>query len=262
MIPPGARHWRSWLPAAAWLVLLGALPWWLGLPLLLAMAAVLLISAERLGAQQEHWRRGLRLGLPGLVFTVQRGLGGDALAWAVALVGALVGFTVLAGLESWLDRARPRPSAHRPRPSPEWPELARTPIGPAAAIIELQPPQWCDAPAGMVDPRGGGMQWQAEGADFGRYRFGDGREIAAVRSRCCFSPDGRWFAAPLARRRGVVLFDRKQGRLHRLRGWRLYGWQDGQPWLVRGDRQPPVPLGDALGQEPAGQARASRHDEG
>jgi hypothetical protein len=260
--PHGVRSWRSWLPAAAWLVLLGALPWWLGLPLLLAMAAVLLISAERLGAQQERWRRGLRWGLPGLVFTVQRGLGGDALAWAVALVGALVGFTVLAGLESWLDRARPRPSALRPVPSPGWPELARAPIGPAAAIIELQPPHWCDAATGMVDPRGGGVRWRDEGTNAGRYRFGDGREVAAAGPQCCFSPDGRWFAAPLAGRRGVVLLDREQDRLHRLRGWQLYGWHAGQPWLVRGERQPPVSLRDALGHASAGRVRSSRHDEG
>jgi hypothetical protein len=213
---------EHWLYALAWLLLLALLPWWLGLPLLLAMVAVLLVAADRLHAYASLLRRGLRWGLPGVLFAVQRGLGGDALAWATALVGALAGFTLLAGLEAWLDRAQRTPAA-QPELR-EWPLLAQRPIGPGAALVELQPPAWCDAPC--PDPCGGEARWED-----GRFRLVDGTLVPRVDPRATFSPDGHWFVARWAR--GIVLVDCQRQRSYRLRGWDLCGWHD-EPWLARG----------------------------
>ena len=146
-----ALRWPGWnivLPLLAWMVLLALLPWWLGLPLLFALAAVVLLLQHRLAAgHAASIRRGLRWGLPGVLFALQRTLGGDAFAWGAALLGALAGYTLLAGLEAWLDRGQRRdPSAAL---SPEWPELAMAPIGPAAEIIELQLPAWQYADSGL-----------------------------------------------------------------------------------------------------------------
>ena len=101
-------QWRAWL-------FLAALPWWLGLPLLLAIAAALVAAGERLHAGAPWLRLGLRWGLPGVSFAVQRALGGDAFAWAMALLGALVGYTLLAGLEAWLDRGHAGATATQSR---------------------------------------------------------------------------------------------------------------------------------------------------
>jgi hypothetical protein len=226
-----------------WLVLLAALPWWLGLPLLLALAAILWVPAERLGAQTGRIRAALRWGLPGVLFAGQRALGGGALAWTMALLGALAGYTLLAGLEAWLDRDRRRRPPAAP-PVPEWPGLAMASIGPAAAIIELQSPQWRQAEAAFDDVRGGQVHWQAQGANGGRYRFADGTILDGAGARCCFSPDGRWFAAGGGC--DTTLWDRDRGRIHRIRGWRLWGWHEGQPWLSRDDSTPPRALKDAL----------------
>lgn len=239
----GARRWRWWLGILLWLLLLALLPWWLGLPLLLAIAAALMVSAERLGAHACLLRRGLRWGLAAVLFALQRALGGDAFAWGAALLAALAGYTLLAGLEAWLDRDRRRAADYLPEHAAEWPQLALAPVGPAAAIIELQPPRWRDAGAGVVDPGGRAVDYRSHA-----YRFADGLVLDRAGPDCCFSPDGNWFAAGPARAGGLVLCDRAGHRVHRLRGWQLYGWHTAQPWLVRDGRSAPLPLKDVLGQ--------------
>jgi len=209
------------LCVAAWLLALAALPWWLGLPLLLAIAAVLWFATERLHAGAPWLRVALRWGLPGALFALQRGLGGDAFAWAMALLGALAGYTLLAGLEAWLDRHR-RERVGNPERR-DWPTLAMAPIGPGACVIELAPPAWFDGVG--ADPRGGEARWQS-----GRFLLADGTRVDRVEARAAFSPDGRWFIARSTR--GIVLLDRDQTRNHRLPGWDLCGWHDG-PWLSR-----------------------------
>lgn len=208
--------------APAWLLALALAPWWLGLPLLLAIAAVLLFAAERMEGHAPLLRLALRWGLPGVLFSLQRALGGDAFAWVMALSGALVGFTLLAGLEAWLDRGRREQVA--PPEVRDWPSLALAPIGPGAITVELAPPQW--AGAACPDPRGGEARWEA-----GRFVLADGATVERVQPHASFSPDGRWFAACLPN--GLVLLDRERGRSYRLRRWKLCGWHDG-PWLARG----------------------------
>ncbi|MDE2155269.1 MAG: hypothetical protein KGJ32_05135 [Xanthomonadaceae bacterium] len=232
------RHlsgWSALLPAVAWTVLLALLPWWFGLPCLLAVAAVLLLQQGPIARQAAVLRCGLRWGLPGVLIAVPRAFGGDLLAWGAALLGALAGFTLLAGLEAWLDRDRRR--APEVAASGEWPELAMAPIGPVTAIIELQPPLWQAAAEGPDDPRGGHVQCCADG-----YHLADGARIEGAGPAVAFSPDGGWFAVRMSDDRGIVLWDRDRHRLHRLNGWTLCGWHDGQPWLARRDGEMPVAL--------------------
>lgn len=206
--------------APAWL-LLALLPWWLGLPWLLAVVAVLLVAGERLQAHAPWLRAGLRWGLPGVLLAVVRVLGGDALAWAMTLLGVLVGYTLLAGLDAWLDRRQVRePLAAA---GPDWPALALARVGPGPVVVQLQPPQWCQERC--ADPRGGEARWQA-----GAFRLADGTVLERVSPEACFSPDGRWFVART--HHGLVLLDRDADRPHRLRGWALCGWHEG-PWLAR-----------------------------
>lgn len=238
----------SWLYGFAWLAWLALVPWWLDMGLLLAMVAALLIPNRWLAAQAPTLRRALRWGLPGMLLALQRGLGGDALAWGVALLGALAGFTLLAGLEAWLDRGQRR-SGGAPLPTPpEWPASARGSLGPPAVIIELTRPRWCDGRDEMVDPRGGVARWQPTNSSRGRWRLGDGRPLDDTPPRGSFSPDGRWFAAQSADDRGLVLLDRAHDRVHRLHGWKLYGWHLQEPWLRRGARAAPVALREVLGE--------------
>jgi hypothetical protein len=241
-----ARRWPVWnllLPALAWLTLLAVLPWWFGLPLLLALAAIVLVLQQRLADEHAALiRRALRWGLAGLLFTLQRSLGGDAFAWGAALLGALAGYTLLAGLEAWLDRdLRRSPVAV---PTAEWPELANAPIGPPAEIIELQPPVWQRSGDAWTDPCGGGVDHRG-----GSYLFADGSVIADAGPPAAFSPAGRWFAARSSTGRGVVLWDRERDRSHRLRGWQLCGWYREQPWLIRREGDMPQPLSAVSGQQ-------------
>lgn len=238
----------SWLYGLAWFAWLAIVPWWLGLPLLLAMVAALLIPTQRLKSQAPVLRRALRWGLPGTLLSLQRGLGGDAFAWGVALLGALAGFTLLAGLEAWLDRGQRRDTAVTLPIAPEWPAAASGSQGPPAAIIELARPRWSEANGELSDPCGGVVRWQATGSLRGRWQLGDGRELDDALPRCSFSHDGRWFATQPAHDRGLLLLDRERDRLYRLRGWKLCGWHAGQPWLMRGGRAEPMPLREALGQ--------------
>lgn len=239
------RRWLTWnplLPALAWLALLALLPWWLGLPLLFALVAVVLLLQQRLSAGHVGWiRRGLRWGLPGVLLALQRALGGDAFAWGAALLGALAGYTLLAGLEAWLDRDLRRTSMTSA--SAEWPELANAPIGPPAEIIELQLPIWQHADDTLIDPCGGRVEHR-----HGSYLFADGSVIDGVGPQLAFSPAGYWFAARTENGRGIVLWDRERNRQHRLRGWQLCGWYHEQPWLLRRDGDMPQALPAVLGQ--------------
>ena len=240
--------WNIWLPGLAWIALLALLPWWLGLPLLLTLVAALLLLQHRLAVEHASLcRQGLRWGLPGMLFALRRALGGDAFAWGAALLGALVGYTLLVALEAWLDRDKRRvpPSAVAiSSASAEWPELAMAPIGPAVEIIELQAPLWQPAVDEFVDPRGGSVSFLD-----GNYRLADGSRINAVGTDIGFSPAGRWLAFRTANDNRIVLWDRECDQQHHLRGWQLCGWYHEQPWLARRDGEMPLALSAVLGQD-------------
>ena len=88
-----ARRRPAWMfvgYAALWVLLLALLPWWLGLPVLLALAAAVLLLQQRLSAPHAGLiRYALRWGLPGWLFALQRALGSDAFAWGAIADGAL-----------------------------------------------------------------------------------------------------------------------------------------------------------------------------
>ncbi|MGO4702392.1 hypothetical protein [Dyella sp. 2RAB6] len=236
---PGQRFAKGLL-FAGWTVLLALLPWWLGLALLLALTLGAVLYTRRAHRFGEICRNGLKWGLPGMLFALQRALGGAVIGWGAALLGALLGFSLIALLESLLLHRVRRSAA----PSPEWSELAMAPVGPSARIIELTPVQWCDA------ADAGGVHYEATGKDEGNYRFADGHTLRRLGPRCAFSPLGHWFAANQAGGQGDLLFDRVRGKPHRLRGWELCGWdEDDGPWLARHADGVPVPLHQALGQD-------------
>jgi hypothetical protein len=234
------------LAGLAWAGLLALPPWWAGLPLLLVLAlgAATLERRHRLYARL--CRRGLRWGLPGWLFALQRALGGGLLAWSAALLGALAGYSLVVLLESLLDH-RVRRSAEAAS-SPEWSELALAASGPAAHIIELARVAWRDADEGLCDPEGESVRYEAGDAGRGRYLFANGKVIDRADSHWCFGPGGRWFAAVLPGGRGNLLWDRRSDVLHRLGGWQLSGWDGEQPWLGRGPDGVPTPLHEVLGQ--------------
>jgi len=245
---------RSW-PFALWLIALALVPWWLGLPLLLGMAAALLAQVERLHAYQGRMRLALRWGVPGVAIALGRGFAETeaALGWTVGAVAALAGFTLLVGLETWLDRHRRVVGAVAlPPAGGEWPERVLAPPPAGSGIIELVPPQWqsCEEgplalPAGMP---GGHVRYVRE-AGFAGLRFDDGRDFEAPPGRCAIDPDGGWLAVEAPP--GVLLWERRDGRVHRLRRRRLCGWYAGRPWLQSGAGEMPVPLAEALRREPA-----------
>lgn len=247
MIALAARWIVRLLPVAVWTCLVGLLPWWVGLPLLLLLAIGAVVFARRIGDVAALCRRGLRWGLPGLLFAVQRGLGGDLVAWGAALLGALVGFSLVALMESLLDR-RVRRVQHT-APSPDWQHMALAPIGPPTHIIELSRPIWREASDGLTDPSGDKLRYEASGNNRGCYVFAEGRVIDKASPRCCFAPGGRWFVASLPEGKGDVLWDRQSDRLHRLPGWELCGWEGDQPWLARSPDGVPTSLYEALGQQ-------------
>ena len=240
-------RWTAALYTMAWLALLALMPWWLGLPILLALAAAAALLQQRLA--QRHAtviRHALRWGLPGWLLALQHALGGDAFAWGAALLGALSGYTLLAGLEAWLDRDLRRATS---APVADWSELARAPIGPPAKIIELLPPAWHAAPGEVADPLGGVVHVAADGC-----RFADGARVDVPNgsggfAQVAFSPDGRWFAARIRGRPVLLLWDRQRDRGHRLRGWQLSGWQRDQPWLSRREGAMPLALSAVLGRD-------------
>jgi hypothetical protein len=118
------------------------------------------------------------------------------------------------------------------------------PIGPAAEIIELQPPAWQTVTDELIDPLGGRVVYRD-----GAYLFEAGERIDGVDTPAAFSPGGRWFAARLHNDRGVLLWDRQHERQHRLRGWQLGGWYREQPWLLRRDDDMPLALPAVLGED-------------
>ena len=239
--------WLLWSSTLAWAALLALAPWWIGFPLLLSMAAILLLLEHRL-AGEHRWLllHGLSWGLPGVLFALQRALGGNVFAWVIALLGMLTGYTLLAGLEAWLERDARRASAAEAaeKPIADWPQLALAPIGPSAEIIELTLPQWCNGAESIDDPHGGRALYRD-----GAYKFDDGTQIDGVSACALFSPGGRWFVARLRTDRGIVLRDRSGGALHRLRGWQLDGWYRDQPWLVRREGDQPLALHAVLGED-------------
>lgn len=217
-----------WQPLA-WLVLVALLPWWLGLPLLFALAAVAVLLQARLhGDELSRLRRALRWGLPGFLLALMRALGDDVLAVVMTLVAALAGFTLLAGLDAWLDRALRRDP--EPVAEAEWPQIARAPVGPPAQIIELQPSCWGSLASGLADTCGRVLPYRE-----GSVQFYDGTVINAVGPAAGFSADGQWFFARQQNVSGIVLWDRARDRPRRLDGWDLCGWHDGRPWVIRGD---------------------------
>jgi hypothetical protein len=237
-----------WLGAIVWAAALSLSPWWIGFPLLLALAATLLLLEHRLAsAHGGLLRQGLAWGLPGALFALQRALGGTLFAWGVALLGLLGGYTLLAGLEAWLDRDARRAVglAHPPDAEPsDWPRLAQRPVGPPADIIELQAPDWHDGTAGIDDPYGGRVLHRD-----GTWFFDDGTRVDGVTAQAAFSPAGRWFVARLPNDGGIALRDRDSGKEHRLRGWQLAGWHREQPWLSRRHDDMPMALRAVLGDD-------------
>lgn len=254
MATPGASPWRKWLATALWMALLALLPWWLGLPLLLSLVAILLMDVAGQPRHARMLRAALRWGLPGVLLAVVIWLGGDALAWAVALLGALAGFTLLAGLEAWLDRdVQPlvpnvdRASSTPHEPSTDaWPEMVLSSRAPPASVIELVPPRWHDGDAPLRDLDGLSVTFEPGSRGTGTYCFDDGHRIDAASTQACFSPRGRWFAT--RSERGTMLWDRQKDRQHRLRRWQLCGWHEDQPWLQRREDTMPVSLAHALGE--------------
>ncbi|WP_426270935.1 hypothetical protein ACN9MB_04595 [Dyella kyungheensis] len=240
-----ARWLGRILPVAAWTCVVALLPWWLGLSLVLLSAFGAVLFDRRVARYAEWSRRTLRWGLPGLLFAVQRALGGDLIAWGAALLGALVGFSLVVLLESLLDhRVKRAPTA---KTSPEWSELAMAPIGPPAHIIELVRADWQEA-TGEFLAAADDVRFEATGEGRGRYVFAQGQIIDKASPRYCVSPGGGWFAANLPGGRGEVLWDRQGGHVHRLAGWQLSGWEGDQPWLAQGNDGAPAPLHEVLGQ--------------
>ncbi|WP_109124157.1 hypothetical protein [Dyella sp. C11] len=241
---PVARWLVRILPAATWTVFVALLPWWAGLPLVLLSAAGAVAFDRRIVRYAEWCRRTLRWGLPGLLFAVQRALGGDLIAWGAALLGALAGFSLVVLMESLLDHRVRRTQAAQA--SPEWSELALAPVGPPAHIIELARIEWREI-AGEFSDGTLAARFEATDAEHGRYVFGQGQTIDRASPRFCISPGGRWFVANMSGGRGEILWDRQHGHMHRLAGWQLSGWEHDQPWLARGSDGVPVSLHEVLG---------------
>ncbi|HUB89073.1 MAG TPA: hypothetical protein VMA74_05005 [Dyella sp.] len=237
------RRWPAWLLAIAWALLLGVMPWWAGLPLLLGLAVIQAIQLPRLLRYQRLLRRALRWGLAGLLAAAYRAFDNHGLGLTLAALAALAGFSLLVLLESW-QHHKPRRSATPAAASPEWKELALAPIGPADTLIELQAPRWIaldgtapDAPADLTM------------IDAHRCRIGASICIDPVEPQVSIAPGAHWFAWPMTAGRGVVLYDRAHDKPYRLRGWQLYGWHAGEAWLSRGDDWPPLALSHVLGQD-------------
>lgn len=242
--PAATRHrWPGWLWAIAWSLLLACLPWWIDLPLLLALAAIQLAQVPRLRPYSVAFRRTLRWGLAGLLIASYRAFGGQALGLTLTLLVALLGFSLLVLLESWLKR-KPRRDAATAAESPEWRELALAPVGPTATIVAVNAPVWLnlegenrDIPVALT--RLSEHSW----------RVGERHKLEHVQARVSVAPGQRWLAFPSAAGRGVVLYDLGHDRLYRLRGWQLFGWHAQDAWLARDEDHAPLSLSHVLGQD-------------
>jgi len=236
------RRWPAWLLAIAWAVLLGVMPWWAGLPLLLGLATIQLIRLPRLQRYHHVLRHALRWGFVGVLVASYRAFDNHGLGLTLAALAALAGFSLLVLLESWEDH-KPQRSVAAATASPEWSELALAPIGPADTLIELQAPGWIalDGPSPLPA--------DISLVDKHNCRIGAHTHIGSVEPQVSIAPDECWLAWPMTAWRGVVLYDRAHDRSYRLRGWQLYGWHVGEAWLSRDEDQPPLALSHVLGQD-------------
>ncbi|RDS82506.1 hypothetical protein [Dyella psychrodurans] len=241
--PAPLRRWPRWLWVIAWALLLACLPWWIDLPLLLALATTQWAQVPRLRPYSGIIRRALRWGLAGLLIASYRALGGHALGLTLTLLVALLGFSLLVLLESWQDR-KPLRSVALAAESPEWHEMALAPIGPAAVIIEVSPPVWTRLEDTDLHARAD-LAWTAERS----WRIGEHTRVENVEPQVSVAPGQRWLAFPIAAGRGIVLYDRAHDRQYRLRGWQLYGWHAQEAWLTRGEDMAPLALSHVLGQD-------------
>ncbi len=232
---PVAPSWPAVMVATVALVAVGLLPWWIGAPALLGLIAIMAAFRDRAPAFARRCDFALNAGMFGLVFAVQRDLGGDLLAWGFAALVGLAGFSMIVLVESLLRG--PRQDKTSSTPLREWRDMAMDRVGPGATIIELSAIDWRRAGGDVAD---GNAHFETD-----RFRFADGTVIETVDGQYAISPDGRWF---LARARGgIVVLDREHRRVHRLHGWGAVGWY-GQPWFERQGSDLPVSLHDVLGQ--------------
>lgn len=237
------RRWPVWLLAVAWVVSLALVPWWVGLPLLLALAAVKLANAPRLQPYSRLIRHTLRFGFMGVLIASYRAFGGHALGLTFTLLAALVGFSLLVLLESWQDR-KPLRDTVIAAGSPEWKDLAMAPVGPTAVIIDVQPPVWV-----TLDDAVSNMAVDVQRVAEHTYRVGAGSTISPVEAHMSLSAAQGWIAWSMTAKRGVVLYDRAHDKPFRLRGWQLFGWHGEEAWLTRDDDQMPLALSHVLGQD-------------
>ena len=237
------HRWPAWLLAIVWSLLLACMPWWIDLPLLLALAAMQLAQVPRLHSYSGIIRRALRWGLAGLLIASYRVLGGHVLGLTFTLLAALIGFSLLMLLESWQGH-KPLRNTSIAASSPGWSEMALAPIGPSAAIIELHPPTWValDGLAGTPP---------AEMAPIAKHSWHIGAQarVDNVEPKVSVAPGEGWMAFPMTAERGVVLYDRAHNKQYRLRGWHLYGWHVEEAWLTRGEDHAPLALSHVLGQD-------------
>jgi hypothetical protein len=238
-----SARWPAWLLAIAWMMLLACLPWWVDLPLLLALAAIQLARLPRLQRYGGVFRCALRWGLAGLLIACYFAFGHHALGLTLAMLAALAGFSLLVLLESWQDR-KPQRNAAMAAAAPEWRELALAPIGPADTLIELQAVRWIALDNGSAD-----VPEEVSKLDAHSCSIGDETRIENIELRLSVAPGQQWLAWPMTARRGVVLYDRAHSRQYRLRGWQLYGWHANEAWLSRSEDQPPQALSHVLGQD-------------
>ncbi|GLQ90462.1 hypothetical protein GCM10007898_40380 [Dyella flagellata] len=219
------------------------MPWWTGLPLLLGLAAIQAIQLPRLQRYNGMLRPALRWGLAGLLAAGFRAFDNHGLGLTLTALAALAGFTLLVLLESWQDH-KPQRSAAAAAASPEWSELAQAPIGPSGTLIELQAPDWITLDSAATKVLGDVAMLDARSCIVGAAARIDNIEL-----KVSVAPGRRWLAWPMAAWRGVVLYDRADGKLYRLRSWQLYGWHAGEAWLSRSEEQPPLALSHVLGQD-------------
>jgi hypothetical protein len=237
------RRWPSLILAIAWALLLALLPWWIGVPLLFALAIAQWAHVPRLQHYSGVIRRALRWGFMGVLIASYRAFGGHALGLTFTLLVALVGFSLFVLLES-LQNRKPLRNAAMAAESPEWREIAMAPVGPSAAAIEVEPPTWMVP----IDPSFD-ANFYVERLAGHSYRVGKDTKIHHVEPQMSLSKGQGWSAWPMTAGRGVVLYDRARDKSFRLRGWQLFGWCGDEAWLTRGDDQPPLALSHVLGQD-------------
>jgi hypothetical protein len=237
------RRWPSLILAIAWTLLLAFVPWWIGVPLLLALAIAQLTHVPRLQHYSGVIRRALRWGFAGVLIASYRAFGGHALGFTFTLLAALAGFSLLVLLESWQNRKPLRDTAMAAA-APEWREMAMAPVGPSAAVIEVEPPTWM-APSDLPTD----ATFHVERLTDQSYRVGKDTKIHHVEPQVCLSKGQGWIAWPMTAGRGVVLYDRARDKAFRLRGWQLFGWRHDEAWLTRSDDQAPLALSHVLGQD-------------